>query len=47
MITFIQMVLGGVLGGVLAFNGLTILTWSFWAVVVLVFGLVFTSVYDN
>lgn len=47
MTTFIQIVLGGLLGGVLAYNGLTILTWGFWLVFVLTFGLVFAAVYDK
>ena len=31
----IQCILGGVLGMVLAANGLSILTWGFWAVILL------------
>jgi len=47
MIAVIRIVLGGLLGGILAINGLTILTWGFWAVFVLTFGLVFSMAYEN
>lgn len=43
----IRIALGGLLGGVLAINGLTILTWGFWAVFVIIVGLVLSIVYDN
>ena len=31
-----RLIIGGMLGAVLAFNGLTVLTWGFWAVIALV-----------
>lgn len=31
----IQIILGGVMGMVLAINGLSILTWGFWVVILL------------
>jgi hypothetical protein len=47
MITFIRIALGGLLGWVLAINGLTVLTWGFWAVFVIALAMAVAAAYED